>query len=297
MFLQQVLNGLTQGGTYALIAVGYTLIFGVLDIINMAHGEVFMIGAMAGYVLVTYARVPLIVAVVGGMVGAAMIGAIIEFTALRYLRRKEGTNLAPLISTIGLGMILQNLMMRFFGAEPLSFRVALSEKLWHVGPLQISATQVVVLGVSVGLMLILQWTLMRTNIGRGVRAVSENPQTASLLGVNVSGIILLAVMVASSLGGAAGVLVGISFVSVSTVMGLTYGLKGLAVIVLGGLGSVKGAVVGALLIGVLESLTVAYGGPSGSGWKDAVAFGFLFLVLLIRPQGLFGESSAQARRA
>jgi branched-chain amino acid transport system permease protein len=163
--------------------------------------------------------------------------------------------------------------------------------------LQISATQVVVLGVSVGLMLILQWTLTRTNIGRGVRAVSENPQTASLLGVNVSGIILLTVMLASSLGGAAGVLVGISFVSVSSVMGLTYGLKGLAVIVLGGLGNVKGAVVGALLIGVLESLTVAYGGSSGSGWKDAVAFGFLFLVLLIRPQGLFGQSNAQARRA
>jgi branched-chain amino acid transport system permease protein len=231
------------------------------------------------------------------MAGAALVGAVLEFTALRALRRKGVTNLAPLISTIGLGMVLQNLMVRVTNGQPLSFRVPLTEGVIQLGPLQITTAQVVVLGVSLALTVALQWTLSRTRLGRAVRAVSENPETASLLGVNISGVILATVMLASALGGAAGVLVGLSFVSVSAVMGLSYGLKGLAVIILGGLGNVSGAVAGGLLIGVLEALTVAYGGPTGAGYKDAVAFGFLFLVLILRPQGLFGQSAAATRRS
>lgn len=297
MFVQQVLNGITQGGTYALVALGYTLIFGVLEIINMAHGEVFMLGAMAGYALVTKFGWGLVPALLGGMAGAALAGAVLEFTALRALRRKGVTNLAPLISTIGLGMVLQNVMVRTVGGEPLSFRVPLGDGVIRLGPVQVTTAQIVVLAVSITLMLLLQWTLSRTSLGRAVRAVSENPETASLLGVNVSGIILATVMLASALGGAAGVLVGISYVSVSAVMGLSYGLKGLAVIILGGLGNVKGAVAGGLIIGVLEALTVAYGGPRGAGYKDAVAFGFLFLILVLRPQGLFGLNVAATRRS
>lgn len=297
MFLQQVLNGITQGGTYALVAIGYTLIFGVLEIINMAHGEIFMIGAMTGYFMVTAFGWGLVPALLGGMVGAALAGALLEFTALRALRRKGATNLAPLISTIGLALVLQNVMVRSVGAEPLSLRLPLADGVIKVGPLQVTTVQVVVLAVSVTLMLLLQWTLSRTSLGRAVRAVSENQATASLLGVNVSGIVLATVMLASALGGAAGVLVGISYVSVSALMGLSYGLKGLAIIILGGLGNVKGAVAGALVIGVLEALTVAYGGPLGSGYKDAVAFGFLFLILVLRPQGLFGQSTAIAGRS
>ncbi len=296
MFLQQLLNGLTQGGTYALIAIGYTLIFGVLEIINMAHGEVFMIGAMVGYALVMLLGWGLVPALLGGMIGAALLGAVLEFTALRALRRKGVSNLAPLISTIGLGMVLQNLMIRFAGAEPLPFRVPLSSGVLKLGPLQATATQLVVLGVSLVLMILLQWTLSRTGLGRAVRAVSENAETAALLGVNVSGIVLATVMLASALGGAAGVLVGVSFVSVSAVMGLGYGLKGLAVIILGGLGNVSGAVAGGLLIGVLEAMTVAYG-EAFSGYKDAVAFIFLFLILVVRPQGLFGQNAAVTRRS
>lgn len=297
MFLQQVLNGITQGGTYALVAIGYTLIFGVLEIINLAHGELFMIGAMVGWALVTFFGWGLAPALLGAMVGAAIMGAVLEFTALRALRRRGVSNLAPLISTIGLGLVLQNLMVRLVGGEPLSFRVPLSEGVLRVGPLQVTTAQIVVLGVSVALMLVLQWTLSKTRLGRAVRAVSENPETSALLGVNVGGVILATVMLASALGGAAGVLVGLSFVSVSAVMGVSYGLKGLAVIILGGLGNVKGAVVGGLVIGVLEALTVAYGGPQGAGYKDAVAFGFLFLILVLRPQGLFGQSAAVMGRS
>jgi branched-chain amino acid transport system permease protein len=297
VFLQQVLNGITQGGTYALVAIGYTLIFGVLEIINMAHGEVFMIGAMVGWALVTFLGWSLAPALVGAMVGSALAGALLEFTALRALRRKGVSNLAPLISTIGLALVLQNGMVRLVGGEPLSFRVPLSEGVIRLGPLQVTTAQLVVLGVSIGLMLALQWTLSKTRLGRAVRAVSENPETAALLGVNIAGVILATVMLASALGGAAGVLVGLSFVSVSAVMGLSYGLKGLAVIILGGLGNVKGAVAGGLIIGVLEALTVAYGGPKGAGYKDAVAFGFLFLILILRPQGLFGVNAAATRRS
>lgn len=297
VFLQQLLNGITQGGTYALVALGYTLIFGVLEIINMAHGEVFMIGAMVGYAVVTKGGFGFLPGILGGMVGAALAGAVLEFTALRSLRKKGISNLAPLISTIGLSMVLQNAMVLGVGAEPLSFRVPLSEGVIKFGPLQVTTAQIVVLAVSIALMLMLQWTLSKTSLGRAVRAVSENQETASLLGVNVSGVILATVMLASALGGAAGVLVGVSFVSVSAVMGLSYGLKGLAVIILGGLGNVKGAVAGGLLIGVLEAMTVAYGGPMGASYKDAVAFGFLFLILVLRPQGLFGVSAAATRRS
>jgi len=296
MLAQQLLNGITQGGTYALIAIGYTLIFGVLEIINMAHGEVFMVGAMAGYALVMLLGWGLVPALAGGMLAAALLGAVLEFTALRALRRKGVSNLAPLISTIGLGMVIQNVMIRVAGAQPLPLRVPLSAGVLRIGPLQATATQLVVLGISMLLMVALQWTLSRTGLGRAVRAVSENPETAALLGVNVTGVILATVMLASALGGAAGVLVGVSFVSVSSVMGLGYGLKGLAVIILGGLGNVAGAVAGGLLIGVLEALTIAYGGAF-SGYKDAVAFGFLFLMLVLRPQGLFGQNAAVTRRS
>ncbi|HWI64722.1 MAG TPA: branched-chain amino acid ABC transporter permease [Symbiobacteriaceae bacterium] len=296
MLAQQLLNGITQGGTYALIAIGYTLIFGVLEIINMAHGEVFMVGAMAGYALAMLLGWGLVPALLGGMLAAGLLGAVLEFTALRALRRKGVSNLTPLISTIGLGMVIQNVMIRVAGAEPLSLRVPMSTGVLRLGPVQVTVTQLVVLGVSLVLMLALQWTLSRTSLGRAVRAVSENPETAALLGVNVSGVIFATVVLASALGGAAGVLVGVSFVSVSAVMGLGYGLKGLAVIILGGLGNVQGAVAGGLLIGVIEALTVAYGGAY-SGYKDAVAFGFLFLFLILRPQGLFGQHHALARRS
>lgn len=297
MLLQQVLNGITQGGTYALVALGYTLIFGVLEIINMAHGDIFMVGAMVGWALVTLLGWPLVPALLGAMAGSALLGLVLELLALRPLRRSGAAGLSPLISTIGLGLVIQNLMVRATNGQPLSFRVPLSEGVIRLGPVQVTTVQLVVLGVSVVLMLALQWTLSKTKLGRAVRAVSENPETAALLGVNISAVILATVMLASALGGAAGVLVGLSFVSVSATMGLPYGLKGLAVIILGGLGNIKGAVAGGLIIGVLEALTIAYGGPAGAGYKDAVAFGFLFLFLLLRPRGLFGLSAAAERRS
>jgi branched-chain amino acid transport system permease protein len=296
VLLQQLLNGLVQGGTYALVAIGYTLVFGVLEIINMAHGELFTAGALIGFFLVGFG-VPLPLALLGAMVGSALLGALLELTALRLVRRKGSTNLAPLISTIGLSLILQNLFISAAGADPRSFRAGLSDSVIQLGPIRVTTVQLIVLGVSLLLMVILQLTLSRTRLGRAVRAVSENPETAALLGVNVNAIIMATVMLAAALGGAAGILVGLSFVSVSPIMGIPYGLKGLAVIILGGLGNVSGAVAGGLLIGIVEALTVHFGGTFGSIYKEAIAFAFLFLMLIIRPQGLFGQPYAAGRRS
>lgn len=177
--------------------------------------------------MVTVGGLGLAPALLGAMAGAALGGALLEFTALRTLRRHGVSHLAPLISTIGLSLVLQNVMLRLVGGEPLSFRVPLSEGVIRFGPVQVTTVQLVVLGVSILLMLSLQWILSRTRLGRAVRAVSENPGTAALLGVNVTGVILATVMIASALGGAAGVLVGVSFVSVSAVMGLELWAQGI----------------------------------------------------------------------
>ncbi len=295
MILQQILNGLTLGSTYALVALGYTLIFGVLEIVNMAHGEVFMAGAFAGYFVVAELGWPVWLGLPGGMAGAALVGMLLEFTALRPLRRRGVDRLAALISTIGLSILVQNLVLKWVGPDARPFRTPLTEAApLRLGPLLITRANLLVLVVSVLLMLGLNWVLRRTRMGRGLRAVSENPDAAALLGVDVSGMVLAAVMLASALGGAAGVLVGLQFVSVRPDMGFTYGLKGLAVIILGGLGSVPGATAGGLIIGMVEVLAVAYG---GSSWRDAVAFGALFLILLIRPSGLFGQAGGLTRRS
>lgn len=296
MLLQQLLNGIVQGGTYALVALGYTLVFGVLEIINLAHGELFTAGALIGFFLVGLG-LPLPLAILGAMLGAALLGAVLELTALRLVRRKGAGNLAPLISTIGLGLVLQNLYILVAGADPRSFRAGIGDSVLQLGPIRVTTVQIIVLGVSLLLMAILQFTLTKTRLGRAVRAVSENPETAALLGVNVNAVIMATVMLAGALGGAAGVLVGLSFVSVSPIMGAAYGLKGLSVIILGGLGNVTGAVGGGLLIGIVEALTVYFGGTFGSIYREAIAFAFLFVILVVRPQGLFGQPYAAGKRS
>lgn len=297
MLTQQLLNGIVQGGTYALVAIGYTLVFGVLEIINMAHGELFTAGALVGFFLVGLG-LPLPLAIIGAMLGAALLGAVLELTALRLVRRKgAGNNLAPLISTIGLGLVMQNLYILVVGADPRSFRAGIGDSVLQLGPIRVTTVQLVVLGVSLLLMAVLQFTLSKTRLGRAVRAVSESPETAALLGVNVNRVIMSTVMLAGALGGAAGVLVGLSFVSVSPVMGAAYGLKGLAVIILGGLGNVTGAVGGGILIGIVEALTVYFGGTFGSIYREAISFAFLFVILVVRPQGLFGQPYAAGKRS
>lgn len=293
MFLQQVVNGLTLGSTYAIIALGYTLIFGVLNIVNMAHGEIFMIGAFVGLMLVMKFNAGIFTALAGAMAAGVILGYLLERVALRPLRRRKVSHLAPLISTIGVSIFLESLALKVFGPQAQSFPPLLSGQLFELGTLKISMIQVVILGISFALMVTLRFWLDKTKSGKSIRATAENIETAGLLGINTGRVIVMTVMLASGLGAVAGVLVGLAFNAVEPTMGISMGFKGLAVLILGGLGNITGAMAGGLLLGVAEVFSVAYG---ESSYREAVAFGLIMVLLFIRPQGLFGGSTTQGGR-
>ncbi|HEX7372875.1 MAG: branched-chain amino acid ABC transporter permease [Deltaproteobacteria bacterium] len=284
MLAQQLVNGLTLGSTYALVALGFTLVFGILGMINFAHGEIFMLGAYMALLLVTVGKLGIFWALIGGMVGAAILGMLIERVSFRPLRKVS--ILAPLISTIGLSIFLRSLAQIVFGAESTRFPVNIKTEFYQVGPFQISLLQIIILAISFGLMSVFQVFIQKTKVGKAMRATSESLYTAGLLGIPVDRIILLSFAVASALGGVAGVLVGLNFNAISPLMGKMVGLKGLTIIILGGMGNITGAMVGGLFLGFVEVLSVGY---LTSSYRDAVAFALMFLVLLIRPTGLFGR--------
>ncbi|MGE4240524.1 branched-chain amino acid ABC transporter permease [Ramlibacter sp.] len=287
MLEQQLLNGVMLGSTYALIAIGYTLIFGVLHLVHLAHGEVFMVGAFAGLVAVKFAGGDIATALLFGIVAAGAVGALVEFLAIRPLRKRKGHALAPMISTIGIGIVLQEVVARSFGAEQVGFPHHMEPKSWQVGPVTVSAVQLVILGVSVVLMLALHLFVKRTKIGMAMRATAESASIAHTLGIRSERIVLMTFVIASALGGAAGVLVGLAFNAISPFMGIDMGIKGLAAMLLGGLGNIYGAMLGGLIIGLAEVLSVAY---LASSYRDAFAFIIMIGVLLLRPRGIFGST-------
>ncbi|MGN1400931.1 MAG: branched-chain amino acid ABC transporter permease [Bacillus sp. (in: firmicutes)] len=294
MLVEQLINGITLGSIYAVVALGFTLVFGVLGIINMAHGEIFMMGAFVGVMLTGILGWPLWLAFLAAVGVTAMLGYLLERVALRPLRGKKGvSHLAPLISTIGVSILLENLSHHFFGAGNKPFRTAFAEIRFEVGSITIYLVQLVIFAISVILMIGLSYWLSKTKAGKALRATAENLETASILGVDTKRIIILTVVIASVLGGIAGILVGMAFNSVSPQMGLAIGLKGLAIIILGGMGNVKGAMVGGLILGLSETFLVAYG---DSGYRDAIAFIMIIFILLLRPQGIFGQKAAGEAR-
>ena len=287
MILQQLLNGIMLGGTYALLALGYTLIFGILRMLHIAHGEVFMVGALIGLNLVLLAGVNIYLALLGGLIGAALVGILVERVAIRPLRR-EGQPLpllAPLISTLGVGLILQDLAVKYYGGRQVRFPETIEVVSYQLGPVVVTSVQVIIILTSLLLMVTLNLFLRGNVMGKAMRAVAENARTASLLGININRVILLTFAIASGLAGAAGVLVGLTYGAISPFMGVEIGLKGFAIVVIGGLGSIVGAMVAGLAIGLVEVLSVGY---LVSLYRDAFTFGFMVLVLLLRPQGLFG---------
>jgi branched-chain amino acid transport system permease protein len=294
LILEQILNGLTLGSIYAIVALGYTLVFGVLNIINMTHGEIFMFGAFMGVVMTNILNYPLWVAFLVAIIITGIMGYGLERFALRPLRGKQGvSHLAPLISTIGVSILLENIAHHLFGAGNHPFRTSFAEVSFQVGSITVYLVQLVIFVIAVILMIGLSYWLSKTKAGKALRACAENLNTASLLGVNTKRMITLTVIMASSMGGIAGILVGMAFNSVTPQMGLSMGLKGLAIIILGGMGSVRGAMVGGLILGISETFMVAYG---DSGYRDAIAFIAIIVILLARPQGLFGQNVQEARR-
>ena len=291
MLLQQLINGLMLGGTYALVAIGYSLVFGVLRLIHLAHGEVFMVGAFIGLEVMLAFNVGPIAALAAAIVGTALLGVLLELIIFRPIRRKGGSFLAPLVTSIGAGLILQEVFTKIFGAEQSEFPAGIGSGIFRIGPLFVSTTQVFIMAIAVLSMITLHLFVSRTRYGMAMRAVAENIETASILGINPDAVIMLTFAVASALAGVAGVLVGLAYTAVSPFMGINMAVKGLAIMLVGGLGSIYGAMVGGLLLGIVEVLCVAY---AASSYRDAVAFGLMIVILIVRPRGLFATGASAA---
>ncbi|MDF2114398.1 branched-chain amino acid ABC transporter permease [Roseiarcaceae bacterium H3SJ34-1] len=284
VLLQQIINGVMLGSTYALVAIGYSLIFGVLRLLHFAHGEVFMVGAFIALCSVWFLNAGPVLAVVCAAVGCAVLGVVIEFVAFRPVRRRSGGMLAPIVSSLGVGLLLQEVATNIFGADQTRFPPQFEATVYHFGSLFVTSTQLFILATSFGLMLLVHLFISKTKYGLAMRAVAENVDVAGLLGINSNAVVVLTFAVASALGGIAGVLVGFAFSAISPFMGISMTIKGLVVMLIGGLGNVYGAMIGGLVLGIAEVLTVGY---LASSYRDAFSFALLILVLLVRPQGLF----------
>lgn len=285
MFIQQLVNGIALGSTYALIALGYTMVYGIITLINFAHGEIFMMGAFVGLLCVTVLKLNLLLSIVLAMGASMILGVVIELVAYRPLRRSS--RLSALISAIGVSIFLSSLALMLFGADAKAFpdRVFPNRQL-TIGEVEVSTLQLFIIGVSALLMIALELIVKKTRIGKAMRATSEDYRTAALMGIDVDRVISFTFALGSALAAAGGVLVGILFNAVSFNMGLMAGLKAFAAAVLGGIGSIPGAMLGGLFLGVTEVLGVAAG---FSSYRDAIAFAILVVVLLVRPTGLLGE--------
>jgi branched-chain amino acid transport system permease protein len=287
MLEQQFINALTLGSVYALFALGFTLIFGVLGVINLSHGALFMLGSYAALLLVDKFAVPLWLAMLAAMFITGCIALVIDYLVLKPLRARNAPHLTPMIATIGVAIMLTSLAQGLFGAETKRFPIGtIPEQSVSWGHLHITALQIDIVVISFVLMIVLLTIMRRTQLGRALRAIAESPRAAYLLGINVEGLFYLTSFAAGALGGAAGVLVGLSFNAISPFMGQPMLHKGIAVIILGGMGDIRGALIGGLFLGFAEVMSVAY---ISSDLRDAVAFGLLFLILLVRPSGMFGK--------
>ncbi len=287
MLDQQLVNALSLGSVYALFALGFTLVFGVLGVINLSHGAVFMIGAYAALEVVTRLDLGLWGALAAAFFVAGAFGLAIDWLVLKPLRKRNVTHLIPMIATIGLAIFFNNAAQGIFGAQNLRFPTELipHQQLHFLG-VQISVLEVAIVALSFALMGALLIVMRKTQLGRALRAIAESPKAAALLGINVEGLFYLTSFTAAALGGIAGLLIALYSNAVFPLMGQPMLHKGIAVIILGGMGDIRGALIGGLFLGFAEVLSVAY---IGSSMRDAVAFGLLFLVLLLRPQGMFGK--------
>ena len=289
-FLQQVVNGLSLGSIYALIALGYTMVYGVLRLINFAHGDVYMVGAYAGYYLSRKLAgrepsfVSAFVVMLGAMAACAVLGLVIERLAYRPVRR--ASRLTLLITAIGVSLFLENGGQLVFGPDPKFFPSLAPHFDFLVADVRLTSEQITVIGVSFLIMILLRLFIMKTRTGKAMRAVSFNLDAAKLMGISTDGIIAVTFALGSALAAAGGVLIGMQIPKIDPLMGILYGLKAFVAAVLGGIGNVPGAVLGGLLIGVSEVMVVGY---LSSTYRDAIAFGILILVLLLRPQGILGR--------
>ncbi|MFJ8451041.1 branched-chain amino acid ABC transporter permease [Aerococcus viridans] len=288
MFLQQLVNGLSLGGIYALMALGYTMVYGIIGLINFAHGDVYMVGAFFGFWLITGLGLNIVPALILTMIFTAILGVIIERVAYKPLRKS--TRIAALITAIGVSYLLQNFMIYYVGPEVRAFPTSLPNLSLDLGLFTISTQQVVIFIVTIILMIALQYIVRQTKMGQGMRAVSVDADAARLMGISVDNVISFTFAIGSALAGAGGVLVGIYYNSISPTMGLTPGIKAFVAAVLGGIGSIPGAMLGGILIGVVESMVSMIG---LSTWRDAAVYFILIIILVFKPSGLLGKGTQE----
>lgn len=290
-FLQHVINGLSWGSILALVALGYTMVFGILQLINFAHADVFMVGAFTGYYVTRWLHLAdnpgvgsLCITLIAAMAVCACLGFFIERLAYRPLRKAPRINI--LITAIGVSLFLEFMGQVVFGSDPKFFEPMYTPSFeLNFGELVVNPLTLIVFIIAVVLMMVLQYIIFHTRLGRAMRAVSFNHDLAELMGIPSDKVISYTFMLGSALAGAAGVLVGLTYPKIEPLMGVMIGLKCFVAAVLGGIGNIKGAVVGALTIGLSEALLVGYSGQAA--YKDGLAFAILILVLLFKPQGLF----------
>jgi branched-chain amino acid transport system permease protein len=300
-FVQQLVNGVTLGSVYALIALGYTMIYGILKLLNFAHGEVYMMGAFAGFGVLTafggalavsinvVALILMMLAV--AMLGSGLLGVVIERFAYRPLR--NAPRIAPLISALGVSFFLQSTALLLFGADFRSYEtyeyIDLATGI-HWGPLNISVVRITVILTSVALMVALTMLVSKTRLGKAMRATAFDREAAAMQGIDVDRVIVATFFIGSALAGAAGVMVGLVFYKVYHLMGFIAGLKGFTAAVVGGIGSIPGAMLGGLLIGLAEAFITGY---VSSTFQDVFVFSILIVLLLVRPSGLLGKADIQ----
>jgi branched-chain amino acid transport system permease protein len=289
-FLQQLVNGLSLGSIYALIALGYTMVYGVLRLINFAHGDVYMVGAYVGYYLSRKLQgeqpslISAILVMIGSMAACALLGVLIERLAYRPVRREA--RLTLLITAIGVSLFIENVAQLVFGPDPKFFPSLAPRADVHIGGVRLTSEQITVYAVSLLLMILLRFFILRTRTGKAMRAVSFSLDASRLMGISTDRIIAITFALGSALAAAAGVLIAMQIPKIDPLMGIMYGLKAFVAAVLGGIGSIPGAVLGGLLIGISEVMVVGY---LSSTYREAIAFGILILVLILRPQGLLGR--------
>lgn len=288
IFMQQLINGLSLGSIYALLALGYTMIYGIIKIIHFAHGDVYMLGAFFGYYTINVWHFNFIMALFGSMIFCALVGMLIEFVAYRPLR--HSSRIAVLITAIGVSYFLENGMSVLFSGDTRDFPQVIKQVNYEWFGIRVTNIQLLIFATTIILMIGLQLIVKKTKMGRAMRAAAADPVAAELMGININGTISFVFAIGSAMAGAAGVLIGLYYNSIEPTMGLTPGIKAFVAAVVGGVGSIPGAAVGAVIIGCLESLMQAIG---FSAFKDAAVYVVLIIVLLFLPAGLFGNKQPE----
>ena len=293
LFLQQLVNGITLGGVYALIAVGYTMVYGVIQLINFAHGEIYMLGAFLAYTLVAVVGMPFFPAFILTLLICAVLGVVLDFVAYRPLRKAP--RLAALITAIGMSIFLQNMAMLIWGSQIKSYPrdilpAFFSESALTFGDVTLSWLQLFILSITLLFMIILHLTIHKTRIGMAMRAISQDKTASALMGIGVNRVISFTFAIGSAMGGMAGILVGLYYNAIFPTMGYVAGIKAFAAAVLGGIGSVPGAMLGGGVLGIAEVMGAGY---ISSEYRDGISYAVMIAVILFKPSGLIGKQNAE----